>query len=79
MTRAILNDGSGHWIEDGELMSTVHTSEGWLKLPDSYEVVSQADEETVADQLEDGLNLTLQVEDRLVRVQSIDFDFIEGE
>ena len=27
--------------------------------------------------MEDGLNLTIKVEDRLVRVQSIDFDFYE--
>lgn len=72
MTRAILNDGGGLFIEDGELATTVHTSEGWLTLPDNYEVVSQAEEEP-----DDGLNLTLQVEDRLVRVQSIDFDFYE--
>ena len=43
MTRAILNDGGGLFIEDGELATTVHTSEGWLTLPDNYDVVSQAD------------------------------------
>mgnify|MGYP004463611475 CR=1 FL=1 len=66
MARVKLNDGSGHWIDgDGELMTTVHTSMGWLVLPDSYEVLDHADEAP-----DDGLDMTILVE---VKVQSADF------
>ena len=35
--KVVVDDGGGHWIDnEGELMTTVWTSEGWLDLPDSY-------------------------------------------
>ena len=34
--KVVVDDGGGHWIDnEGELMTTVWTSEGWLDLPDS--------------------------------------------
>jgi hypothetical protein len=42
MTKVKLNDGGGHWIDsDGELITTVWTSEGWKDLPGVYETHSE--------------------------------------
>ena len=40
-----VSDGGGLWVDsDGNLMTTVHTSNGWMNLAGSYEVVSHDDD-----------------------------------
>ena len=69
MTRVKLNDGDGHWIDsDGELITTVWTSEGWKDLPGVYETHSEfLPLQSTHDHLwlhgiDDSLNLTIIVE-----------------
>ena len=86
MTRVKLNDGDGHWIDsDGELITTVWTSEGWKDLPGVYETHS----EFLPDGIDDSLNLTIIIESynselnddevRYLNVNSADFDEVEHE
>ena len=64
-----VNDGSGHWVDsDGNLMTTVYTSNGWMNLSGSYEVVSHDDDAV------DGLTCTILVNGEQVRVQNADFE-----
>ncbi len=72
MTRVKLNDGDGHWIDsDGELITTVWTSEGWKDLPGEYEVHSEFlpvptthdwRNDPLATGIDDSLNLTIVLE-----------------
>ena len=64
-----VNDGSGHWVDsDGNLMTTVYTSNGWMNLSGSYEVVDHDDDAV------DGLTCTILVSGGQVRVQNADFE-----
>ena len=64
-----VNDGSGYWVDsDGNLMTTVYTSNGWMNLSGSYEVVDHDDDAV------DGLTCTILVNGEQVRVQNADFD-----
>lgn len=69
MTKVKLNDGDGHWIgSDGELITTVWTSEGWKDLPGVYETHSEfLPLQSTHDHLwlhgiDDSLNLTIVLE-----------------
>ena len=64
-----VNDGSGHWVDsDGHLMTTVYTSNGWMNLSGSYEVVDHDDDAV------DGLTCTILVNGEQVRVQNADLE-----
>ena len=83
MARVKLNDGSGHWIDkDGDLMTTVWTSEGWLDLPSVYEVEGYVSEEELEkiDPESDNINLDLKIryEDRTILVNHVDFCYENG-
>ena len=72
MTKVKLNDGDGHWIDsDGELITTVWTSEGWKDLPGMYETHSEFlpvptthdwRNDPLATGIDDSLNLTIVIE-----------------
>lgn len=72
MTKVKLNDGDGHWIgSDGELITTVWTSEGWKDLPGVYETHSEFlpvptthdwRNDPLATGIDDSLNLTIVLE-----------------
>ena len=89
MTRVKLNDGGGHWIDsDGELITTVWTSEGWKDLPGVYETHSEF---LPLQPTDDSLNLTIVLKEdeqrqffrikttRFINVNSADFDEVEHE
>ena len=89
MTKVKLNDGDGHWIgSDGELITTVWTSEGWKDLPGVYETHSEF---LPLQPTDDSLNLTIVIETdeqrqffrikttRFINVNSADFDEVEHE
>ena len=64
-----VSDGGGLWVDsDGNLMTTVHTSNGWMILAGSYEVVSHDDDAV------DGLTCTILVDGEQVRGQNADFE-----
>ena len=63
-----VSDGDGCWISsDGTLMTTVWTNEGFIDLPDEYEVVGNQD-------ADDGLTLSIMYNGRVIRVQGADFE-----
>ena len=77
-----LSDGDGHWIDsDGELMTTVWTSEGWKDLPGEYEIHHKFLECEGPDQ--EGLNLTIIIDNddeiKFLNVQNSDFEDIEDD
>jgi len=76
-----VNDGDGHWVEDGELMTTVWSSEGWLDLPDKYPFEGYVTEEELEqiDPNDDDINLGLKIhyQNRLIKVMHVDFSFVE--
>tara|TARA_B100000029_G_C16960478_1_gene736036 strand:- start:204 stop:455 length:252 start_codon:yes stop_codon:yes gene_type:complete len=77
-----VSDGGGHWIDsDGELMTTVWTSEGWKDLPGEYEVHHKFLECECPDK--EWLNLTIVIEDnneiRFLNVQNADFEEVEDD
>ena len=89
MTRVKLNDGGGYWIDsDGELITTVWTSEGWKDLPGVYETHSEF---LPLQPTDDSLNLTIVLKadeqrqffriktTRFINVNSADFDEVEHE
>ena len=89
MTKVKLNDGDGHWIgSDGELLTTVWTSEGWKDLPGVYETHSEF---LPLQPTDDSLNLTIVLKadeqrqffriktTRFINVNSADFDEVEHE
>lgn len=89
MTKVKLNDGDGHWIgSDGELITTVWTSEGWKDLPGVYETHSEF---LPLQPTDDSLNLTIVLKadeqrqffriktTRFINVNSADFDEVEHE
>jgi len=82
MTKVKLNDGDGHWIDsDGELITTVWTSEGWKDLPGVYETHSEV---LPLQPTDDSLNLTIVYEGsddciKFLNVNSADFDEVEHE
>ena len=89
MTKVKLNDGDGHWIDsDGELITTVWTSEGWKDLPGVYETHSEF---LPLQPTDDSLNLTIVLKadeqrqffriktTRFINVNSADFDEVEHE
>ena len=64
-----VSDGGGLLVDrDGNLMTTVHTSNGCMNLAGSYEVVSHDDDAV------DGLTCTILVNGEQVRVQNADFE-----
>ena len=81
MAKVKLNDGDGHWVEDGELMTTVWSSEGWLNLPDEYSFEGYLTEEELEqiDPNDDDINLDLKIhyQDRIIKVNHVDFSFAE--
>ena len=71
--RGVVDDGGGHWLDDeGELMTTVWTSEGWLDLPDSYVLLGYLTEGE-----SDDINLDMKIEypfeGRYILVNHADF------
>ena len=89
MTKVKLNDGDGHWIgSDGELITTVWTSEGRKDLPGVYETHSEF---LPLQPTDDSLNLTIVLKadeqrqffriktTRFINVNSADFDEVEHE
>ena len=89
MTKVKVNDGGGYWIDsDGELITTVWTSEGWKDLPGVYETHSEF---LPLQPTDDSLNLTIVLKTdeqrqffrikttRFINVNSADFDEVEHE
>ena len=89
MPRVKLNDGDGHWIgSDGELITTVWTSDGWKDLPGVYETHSEF---LPLQPTDDSLILTIVLKadeqrqffriktTRFINVNSADFDEVEHE
>lgn len=75
-----VTDDGGTWLdEDGELMTCVWTSEGFVDLPGEYEVHHEFLKCEGPDQ--EGLNLTIVIEDndeiKFLNVQNADFEEIE--
>ena len=78
--KVVVDDGGGHWFDDeGELMTTVWTSEGWLDLPDSYVLLGYLTEEELAgiDPNSDDISLDMKIEypfeGRYILVNHVDF------
>ena len=78
--KVVVDDGGGHWLDDeGELMTTVWTSEGWLDLPDSYVLLGYLTEEELVeiDPNSDDINLDMKIEypfeGRYILVNHADF------
>ena len=89
MTKVKVNDGGGYWIDsDGELITTVWTSEGWKDLPGVYETHSEF---LPLQPTDESLNLTIVLKTdeqrqffrikttRFINVNSADFDEVEHE
>ena len=85
MTLVKVNDGDGHWVdEEGKLMTTVWTSEGWLDLPGTYVVEGHVPEEECERRMAEGdddANLDIKIrypfEGRFIVVSHIDFEEVE--
>ena len=80
--RVRVDNGGGHWVdEDGELMTTVWTSGGWLDLPHTYVVEGCVPEDECERRMEEGgddANLDIKIrypfEGRIIEVAHIDFE-----
>jgi len=75
-----VSSGDGYWLDDnGERMTTVWTSEGWLNLPDSYGVAGHVPlDECERRQANGGddanLDVLIHYGGRVIEVQHVDFE-----
>ena len=76
-----VTDSNGVWVDDdGELLTVVWSSEGWIDLPEEYIVHDEFLPVAwpTTGHIDDSLNLTIIIEDsRFLNVNKADFEVIE--